>query len=134
MFNNDLLEDSNETELDMTPLIDVVFILLVFFILTSTFIRPAIPLNLPRAESAGTPAERPEQLEISISSAGEIFIKGISTSPDLVGDQLQNHPDLPINLQVDRAAPFDRFLAVMDAARLQHRTQIAITTEAVPHE
>lgn len=60
--------------LDLTPMIDVVFLLLIFFLLTSIFSKPSIPLDLPRAESArqtGEPA-----VSVAVKRDGTILLDG----------------------------------------------------------
>lgn len=117
-----------DEEIDLTPLIDVVFILLIFFFITSTFIRPSLPVDLAKAASAAASAERKEQLVITIDKAGSYFYEGLPVARDNLPSLMQLNPDLGINLLVDRAAPFESFLAVIDEARLLGRDDVSITT------
>lgn len=117
-----------DEEIDLTPLIDVVFILLIFFFITSTFIRPSLPVNLAKAASAAASSERQEQLVITIDAQGALFNGSEPLSREQIPALLQAHPDEGINLFVDRAAPFESFLAVVDEARLLDREDISITT------
>lgn len=122
------LDKEFDEEIDLTPLIDVVFILLIFFFITSTFIRPSLPVNLAKAASAAASAERKEQLVITIDADGALFSDGIPLLRENISGLINAHPDLGINLFIDRAAPFDAFLAVVDEARLLNREDISITT------
>ena len=122
------LDNEFDAEIDLTPLIDVVFILLIFFFITSTFIRPSLPVNLAKAASAAASAERAEQLVITIDADGILFNDGAALTREEIPALLNANPDLGINLFVDRAAPFDAFLAVIDEARLLDREDISITT------
>jgi len=122
------LDKEFDEEIDLTPLIDVVFILLIFFFITSTFIRPSLPVNLAKAASAAASAERTEQLVISIDADGVLFNDGMALTREDVPVLLNANPELGINLFVDRAAPFEAFLAVIDEARLLEREDISITT------
>ncbi len=122
------LDAEFDEEIDLTPLIDVVFILLIFFFITSTFIRPSLPVNLAKAASAAASAERKEQLVISIDADGVLFNDGVTLTREDVPALLNANPELGINLFVDRAAPFEAFLAVIDEARLLDREDISITT------
>ena len=128
MFEDFSLDKEFDEEIDLTPLIDVVFILLIFFFITSTFIRPSLPVNLAKAASAAASAERTEHLVISIDADGILFNDGITLTREDIPALLNANPDLGINLFVDRAAPFDAFLAVIDEARLLDREDISITT------
>ena len=128
MLEDFSLDREFDEEIDLTPLIDVVFILLVFFFVTSTFIRPSLPVNLAKAASAAAAAERREQLVITIDAAGEIFHAGEPLPRTEIPALLKAHPDQGINLFVDRAAPFEAFLSVVDEARLLNREDLSITT------
>ncbi|MBI9019880.1 MAG: biopolymer transporter ExbD [Verrucomicrobia bacterium] len=128
MFEDFSLDKEFDEEIDLTPLIDVVFILLIFFFITSTFIRPSLPVNLAKAASAAASAERKEQLVITIDADGELFNDGGPLVREEIPALLKANPELGINLFVDRAAPFDAFLSVIDEARLLNRENISITT------
>ncbi len=128
MFEDFSLDKEFDEEIDLTPLIDVVFILLIFFFITSTFIRPSLPVNLAKAASAAASAERKEQLVITIDAEGALFNDGVTLTREDVPALLSANPDLGINLFVDRAAPFEAFLSVIDEARLLDREDISITT------
>lgn len=62
--------------LDITPLIDVIFLLLIFFMVSTTFITsPGIHVNLPEADTRSKP-EKPEYLELVITEKSEFFVAG----------------------------------------------------------
>ena len=128
MLEDFSLDKEFDEEIDLTPLIDVVFILLIFFFITSTFIRPSLPVNLAKAASAAASAERKEQLVITIDADGVLFNDGVTLAREDIPALITSNPDLGINLFVDRAAPFEAFLSVIDEARLLNREDISITT------
>ncbi len=128
MMDEFSLDKEFDGEIDLTPLIDVVFILLIFFFVTSTFIRPSLPVNLAKAASAAASAERKEQLVITIDAEGALFNDAVPLTREAIPALLNANPDLGINLFVDRAAPFEAFLSVIDEARLLNREDISITT------
>lgn len=123
-----------DAEIDLTPLIDVVFILLIFFFITSTFIRPAMPVDLVKAASASASAERREQLVITIDKDGQLFCNGLILSRGELPGLIRAHPDEGINLFVDSAAPFQAFVSVIDETRLQGRSDVSITTRPAGRE
>ncbi len=120
------LDDDFGTELDLTPLIDVVFMLLLFFILASTFSSPVLPVALPEAGTAERVPEDPARLVLAIDAAGVLH-----RGPDAV--EAEALPGLlagsegPVELRVDRAAPFDAFVGVMDRLRAAGRNDVFIT-------
>lgn len=128
MFEDFSLDKEFDEEIDLTPLIDVVFILLIFFFITSTFIQPSLPVNLAKAASASASAERKEQVVITIDAEGTLFHEGLPLTVTEVPFLLQANPTLGINLFVDRAAPFEAFLSVIDETRLLGRDDVSITT------
>jgi biopolymer transport protein ExbD len=128
MFDDWSLDKEFDEEIDLTPLIDVVFILLIFFFITSTFIRPTLPIDLPTAESAIASMDRKETLAITIDSQGSLFCEGAALLREDIGALLKAHPEKPIQLMVDQAAPFDAFLVVVDKARLLGREDLSVTT------
>ena len=128
MLEDFSLDKEFDEEIDLTPLIDVVFILLIFFFITSTFIRPSLPVNLATAASAVAAAERKEQLVITIDAQGGIFHGNRLLDRTEISGLISEHPEQGINLFVDRAAPFEAFLAVVDEARRLNREDLSITT------
>jgi biopolymer transport protein ExbD len=128
------LDKEFDEEIDLTPLIDVVFILLVFFFVTSTFIQPSLPVNLAKAASAAASAERKEQLVITIDADGRLFYEDMILTKEELPAIIRIHPDTGINLFVDRAAPFEAFLSVIDETRLQDRNDVSITTLPIGRE
>lgn len=128
MIEDFSLDKEFDEEIDLTPLIDVVFILLIFFFITSTFIQPSLPVDLAKAASASASAERKEQLVITIDADGTLFHEGVVMLREEIPGLIRANPELGINLFVDRAAPFEAFLSVIDETRLQGRDDVSITT------
>ena len=128
MIEDFSLDKEFDEEIDLTPLIDVVFILLIFFFITSTFIQPSLPVNLAKAASAAASAERKEQLVITIDKDGTLFHDGMVLTKEELPGLIRVNPDLGLNLFVDREAPFEAFLSVIDETRLQGRDDVSITT------
>ncbi|MBC8206218.1 MAG: biopolymer transporter ExbD [Kiritimatiellaeota bacterium] len=134
MIEDFSLDKEFDEEIDLTPLIDVVFILLIFFFITSTFIQPSLPVNLAKAASASASTERKEQLVITIDADGTLFHEGMIMAREEIPSLIRANPDLGINLFVDRAAPFESFLSVIDETRLMGRDDVSITTLPVGRE
>lgn len=117
--------------LDLTPLIDVVFNLLVFFVLTSAFAQPSLPLNLPEAETSAVRETR--AIRVEVRSREELRVDGKAVAwPDLV-PLLQNvfrqDPEKELELASDQATPFGIVVEVMDVAKKAGAKNIAVITE-----
>jgi biopolymer transport protein ExbD len=121
--------------LDLTPMLDVIFLLLVFFLLTSIFARPLLELELPQAAS-GRAASEPE---ISLTILPDETL--------VLNDRLVSWGELPVvlegllaarkgerqvSLRSDRGVPFGRVVEVMDLAKRAGAENIAVVTERSP--
>ncbi|NKE73545.1 ExbD/TolR family protein [Candidatus Manganitrophus noduliformans] len=118
--------------IDMTPMIDMVFQLLIFFLLTSIFAaQPALDLTLPSAEHAKEEA-REESVHLFIQKEGTIFIDEEEISLEGLGAALQAKVEAdrkrPILLSADREAPFQRFVDVLDVVRHHNHSNLTVLT------
>jgi len=129
MENMFLDGDGLDLSIDLTPMIDVLFMLLIFFITAMTFVKPVIDVNLATAESAAKGSGSNKQLVISIDETGQIYLdgKGIELI-DLEPVFIREH-ESTINLFVDRQTPFQDFLSVIDLAKLNKCDDLLVTTE-----
>jgi biopolymer transport protein ExbD len=117
---------------NLTPLIDVVFLLLVFFMLTSHFMHEeAIPLSLPTAES-GTPLTD-DTLQVVLDSGGRILLGGEVIGPEALEgrlrQELQSRTNKKIRLRGDRVASLGSTVNVLDAARKGGANGVDIVTQ-----
>ncbi len=126
---------TEELELNLTPLIDVVFLLLIFFMVSTTFQKESeISLQLPKATDAET-ATPSERIEIVINAAGRYFIGDQEVvKSDLVS--LQNalfkvsngQRDIPLTIRADAQVPHQAVVTAMDAAGQLGMLKITIAT------
>jgi len=124
-----------EAGVNLTPLIDVVFLLLIFFMVSTTFKKEThINLNLPEAEGEQISAEN-NQIEIVISASGEYSINERA----LVNDEFatlraaikkvgKGDTELPIIISADGKAPHQAVVNAMDAAGQLGYSRLSITT------
>jgi biopolymer transport protein ExbD len=106
------------------PLIDILAILLIFFIVTTTFKKnpPRLQINLPESATAvQTPAENEEPLLLQIKGEEEIALGDeLVALPELaeaLRGKIAEHPGRPLVMQADREAPFGVVVRVLDALR-----------------
>ena len=118
--------------LDMAPLIDVVFQLLIFFMLTSSFSNPALKLNLPKAVLQDQ--KEPERIVISIERTGTIFVNTskipIAELKPHLESKFRSNSKKSVHLRGDEEMPYRLFVQVMDMARQAGARQINIVHEA----
>ncbi len=121
-----------QEELSMAPLIDVVFLLLLFFILTSTFRKPeAIDLKLPSSKTATRADDR--IVEVAIASGGQVFLGDETVALDdlaeAVRQLLGGDPAQPIAFKTDAEVSVQRMLEVVDEIRRGGGRNLAFMTE-----
>lgn len=124
----------DEPMIDMAPLIDCVFLLLIFFLLTASYARnPNIPIRLPQASIHEM---RPEKRDImvGITDRGELRYEGHDTTLSKLRVQMQRiHSDAPesmVLIQADQRSRHGRVVEVMDMARQIGFERIGIAIEA----
>lgn len=128
-FQNLVEEESN---IDMTPMLDVVFIMLIFFIVTASFVKESgIDVNRPEANTA-VQKDRANIL-IAISAEGEIWINKRrvdirSVAENIIGLRAEN-PQGTVVIQADQKATTDVLIKVMDASREAGVYDVSIATQ-----
>jgi biopolymer transport protein ExbD len=126
---------TEEVDINLTPLIDVVFLLLIFFMVTTTFQRHAeLKIELPKAETAER-EQAAERVELVIDAAGRYYLDGkelVNTQPKTVFDALQavvaGREDLPLIIRADATAPYQSVVTAMDAAGKLGISRLSIAT------
>ena len=115
--------------LNLTPLIDMVFILLIFFMVTSSFVKEAgVDVSRPEAETA-RPQER-ANIVIAVTEAGEIWIDRQQVGPREVRAHVERmraeNPESAVIIVADAGAKTGLTVAVLDQARLAGATNVSI--------
>jgi biopolymer transport protein ExbD len=118
---------------NLTPLIDIVFLLLVFFMLTSHFVREeALNIELPVAES-GEAVEADARLEVVIDAQGQLLIHDhyveMESLEQTLREALQGRADKVVRIRGDRASALGQAVTVLDAARRAGADAVDIVTE-----
>ncbi len=119
------------SHLDIAPLIDIVFLLLVFFMLTSTFMVPeAIELELPESSSATVIDITP--IIVSLEQTGQLALNGERIEQEqlrgAIEALLKQDADSAITLKSDARTEVQQLLAVMDEIRAAGGTDVALAT------
>lgn len=122
----------DDTGIDLTPMLDVVFIMLIFFIVTSSFVKEAgIDVNRPNAATA----ERKERgnILVAITGNGQIWINKRQVDPRAVRANIERmhaeNPQGTVVIQADENSKSGLIVQVMDAARLAGVYEVAIAAE-----
>lgn len=117
---------------DITPMIDVVFLLLIFFMLSTTFIvKPGINISLPKS-SAEEIRKQKEEIEISISREGGFYLDGDKVDLETLKERFINAAKTSIEsvviINADEKASHGDVVAIMDMAKESGITKLAVAT------
>ncbi|TWU57394.1 ExbD/TolR family protein [Rubripirellula reticaptiva] len=125
--------------LSLTPLIDVVFLLLIFFLVTSEFEdeERRLDIVLPSATSAVPMTAKPREVVVDIDAEGTVYIGGKPTSIDLLQSLLEsavaNNPtNQTVVIRADREATFQPVVNVMDVCNRAGISDYSVTTQEGP--
>ncbi len=125
-----------EPEVNLTSLIDVVLLLLIFFMVSTSFVKQSqISISLPEADSASIVEEFPEQLDIMITEQGIYLVNGrelINSRPETIRNALQKvsggNTNLPLTISADANARHQHVVTAMDVAGKLGFVKISIAT------
>ncbi len=122
------------TEINLTPLIDIVFNLLIFFLITTTFVQnPGIEVDLPKATQSAEQAND-DAVIVAVTEEGRLIYGGAAVSIDELREKLEEkrgeREDDTVIIQADAETPHGKVVEVMDLARQIGYRQLAIATEA----
>ena len=126
-------QDSDEvlSEINVTPLVDVMLVLLVVFIVTAPLLTNAIPINLPKTESVA-PVEHKDPLVVSIDDKGKVFINKDEIQADLLEFTLQaakaKNPDVRVQLQADNGVNYGEVARAMASIERAGITKLSVIT------
>ena len=124
----------DDVELDITPLIDVVFLLLIFFMLsTSLSVSPGIKVDLPKA-SAEQVKKKKLTLRVAIVVGGRIYLEGKKLSLEALKKEFakigkRKNSDALVVIEADRKVYHGLVVKVMDAAKVAGLNKLAIATQ-----
>jgi biopolymer transport protein ExbD len=126
-----------EVTLNLTSLIDVIFVLLLFFVVTTTFSRPnQLKIELPEAASGAPPTQTElKQLEISIGADGQyevnaqsLQVSDLASLMTALQRESEGDNSLPLTISADAKTPHQAFVTAMDAAGKLGFAHLRITT------
>ena len=128
-----LRKQDDEPRIDLTPMVDVVFLLLIFFMISTTFVEsPGISIKLPEASS--TPIERePKEIKIYLSKEGDVYYQdrkiSLETYKSLLAEHQSEADTTTVLLLADQQSRHGKVVTLMDLARDAGFVKLAIATE-----
>lgn len=127
-FSHDLQFNEDLTHVDLTPLIDVIFMLVIFFILTMSFTAPILNVQLPKSTQAVV-EEKVETLQIAIKKDGNYYYQEELVNLDKIEALLCTNPKAALNIYADKEVPFFLFVKLIDLAKAKRNGKFSITTQ-----
>ena len=122
------------SDINVTPMVDVMLVLLVIFIITAPLFTHAVKLDLPAAQSAPAP-EKPDTVTLSIDAAGGVFWNDAAVSqaelPARMAAAAQKQPQPELQLRADKATRYEVIAQVMAAAQANGLTKLGFVTEPI---
>ena len=127
-----LAQEEEENEINLTPMLDVVFIMLIFFIVTATFIKEA-GIQVERPNTITADSQDDAAILIAISANDEIWIDREERDPRIVRSIIERlHAENPkgsIVIQADEGSTHETLVIVMEAAKAAGVTNVAIASD-----
>lgn len=128
-----LRKQTEEPRIDLTPMVDVVFLLLIFFMISTTFVEsPGISIKLPET-SAQTIDREPKEIKVYLSREGALYHRDQKISLDdfkaLLAEKSSEAKLTTVLLLADQESKHGKVVTLMDLARDAGFTKLAIATE-----
>ena len=120
------------SDINMTPLVDVMLVLVVIFILTAPLLASSIRLDLPRADGA-VPGASPQSITLVVDKAGQVFLNDQPLTQGALVQALAetavSQPDTEVQLRADATVPYGRVVEIMGAAHAAGLQRIGFVAE-----
>jgi biopolymer transport protein ExbD len=128
------IEENGDVALDLAPLIDVVFLLLIFFMVATSFAaqEERLDLELPEAHSGQAAEASNRELVLDVLPDGAVRLDGARLEQQALGTELariaRDNPLRPVLVRADRGLDYGRVIAVLDQCRLVGLTNTGLAT------
>lgn len=128
------LRTTNKPKLMIIPMIDIIFFLLVFFMMSmlSMVVQKSVPISLPSSQTAKVDIQK--KVPITVTADGSIYVEQIKTTIDGMIKYLQieqgKGTEMTVVLRGDKAAQYGTFVQVLDTLKQMKITKIAIATDS----
>jgi biopolymer transport protein TolR len=124
--------DPPMSDINVTPLVDVMLVLVVIFIITAPLLASSIRLDLPKAEGA-QPGDAPRFVTLVVDKGGQLFLNDKPVAASQLAEQLaataKQNPETEIQLRADQGVPYGKVVAVMGLAHKAGLSRIGFVAE-----
>ena len=129
-------KDSLKADINVTPLVDVMLVLLIIMMLIAPMLGLPVPVQMPEAANTGEKPDNQRQTVVAIDSGGAFYVNLLLVQPDNLIPQVQrvlmDRKEKVVYLKGDKDAKYSAIMNVMDALRKAQIENIALITEKKP--
>ncbi|MBF0273423.1 MAG: protein TolR [Magnetococcales bacterium] len=123
------------SDINVTPMVDIMLVLLVIFMVTAPLLTQGVEVNLPDSEASAMSTDN-EPLVISVTANGSTYIEDRAVTVTEMVDKIrairQNNPNFPVYVRGDRNAAYGSIMAVMSQLQLAGVDRVGLITEPPP--
>ncbi|MEK6347694.1 MAG: biopolymer transporter ExbD [Burkholderia sp.] len=131
-FQSSSEHDDVLSEINITPLVDVMLVLLVAFIVTAPLLDNAMHVDLPKTAATGV-ANDAHPVNVTIDAAGHLFIDGRASDPARFADDVaaihRSRPEAVVDLRADTTVPYGRVAKAMATIQAAGVTRLSVLTD-----
>jgi biopolymer transport protein ExbD/biopolymer transport protein TolR len=121
------------SDINMTPLIDVMLVLLVIFIITAPLMSSSLKLDLPKTDAA-RPSETPDFIAVSIDPSGRLFVADKELDAAALGERVaeaaRRNPQTEVRLSADQTVPYGRVAELIGIVQKGRLSRIGFVAQA----
>jgi len=127
-------EEDEKPEIQLTSMMDCIFLMLIFFLVSSQLkkIEKELPITLPEADVTVSVKAAPDQIKVSVSEKGDLYVNGKPVGPaglrSALQDAAKERPDRKVRLDGDVYAPFRSIVQVLDVCKQENLGVVGIHT------
>jgi len=129
-------QDEVMGDINVTPLVDVMLVLLIIFMVATPMLHQGIQVALPRAEARNLPLKVQDPIVLSINRDGQVYLRDarvqLSELADRIKERLAGRPDDTVFLKGDRGVPYGRVIEVLDRLHRSGIVHVGMVTERPP--
>lgn len=123
------------SQINVTPLVDVMLVLLIIFMVTAPILQQGVTIDLPKV-AAGPLAGSEEQLVVNVTRTGDVLLNDTPMPLDRLTEKLRAiaaaRPDRQLYVRADQAVPYGQVMKTMGAVRAAGLTRVGLVTEPPP--
>ena len=123
------------SDINMTPLIDVMLVLLVIFMITAPLMASSLKLDLPKTD-AGQPTDTPQFISVALDSQGRLYfgdeVVDVATFNTRVAEAARKNPQTEVQLRADQSVAYGRVAELIGLIQKAGLTRVGFVTDPVP--